>query len=207
MTDSHYSKSEERLNIYSHAIGIGVGVISLIAMLVKSENTIERIVSIVFSASLILLYTTSTLYHSSVEPVRRKFRILDHAMIYVLIAGTYTPVCLITLSESIGTTLLFVIWSLAITGIISKLFFTGKFDRLSTILYVMVGWIAVFAVRPLVTYMSLDGLLWLLSGGICYTIGAVIYSLKTLSFNHAIFHFFVLGGSVCHLVMIYFYVI
>ena len=207
MTGSHYSKSEERLNIYSHALGIIIGTISCIAMLNKSETKIEWVGSLIFGISLILLYTASTLYHSSKEPFRRKLRVLDHAMIYVLIAGTYTPVCLITLAESVGTTLLIVIWAVAIAGIILKLFFTGRFDKLSTVLYVMMGWIAVFAVKPLLTYMSTDGLLWLLYGGICYTLGAVIYSIRNIPFNHAIFHFFVLGGSISHLVMIYFYVL
>ena len=207
MTGSHYSKSEERLNIYSHALGVIIGTISCIAMLNKSETQIEWVGSLIFGISLILLYTASTLYHSSKEPFRRKLRVLDHAMIYVLIAGTYTPVCLITLAESVGTTLLIVIWSVAISGIILKLFFTGRFDKLSTVLYVMMGWIAVFAVKPLLTYMSIDGLLWLLYGGICYTLGAVIYSIRNIPFNHAIFHFFVLGGSISHLVMIYFYIL
>ena len=208
MNNNNYSKSEERLNVFSHGMGIILSVVAFIFLVIKSGNPTEVISSIVFGTSLILLYTASTLYHSTTIPHRRKkFRILDHAMIYVLIAGTYTPVCLITLNKSIGLTLLIIIWTIAFLGVILKLFLTGKYDKLSTILYVLMGWIAVFATRPLLTYMQEDGLLWLLYGGIFYTIGAIIYSIRNIPFNHALFHFFVLGGSICHFVMIYSYVL
>ena len=208
MNNNNYSKSEERLNVFSHGMGIILSVVAFIFLVIKSGNPTEVISSIVFGTSLILLYTASTLYHSTTIPHRRKkFRILDHAMIYVLIAGTYTPVCLITLNKSIGLTLLIIIWTIAFLGVILKLFLTGKYDKLSTILYVLMGWIAVFATRPLLTYMQEDGLLWLLYGGIFYTIGAIIYSIRNIPFNHALFHFFVLGGSICHFLMIYSYVL
>ncbi|MEQ9007977.1 MAG: hemolysin III family protein, partial [Ekhidna sp.] len=138
---------------------------------------------------------------------RAKLRVFDHAAIYVLIAGTYTPICLITLRESIGTILLWVIWGVALCGIILKLFFTGRFDRLSTIMYVIMGWIAIFAIKPLLETMDTQGLIWLLAGGIFYTLGAMLYSIRSLPFNHAIFHFFVLGGSLSHFIMIYIHVL
>lgn len=176
----------------------------MLFMIIKSENSIEIVSSITFGISLITLYLASTLYHSSKNPKRRaRLRIFDHAAIYVLIAGTYTPVCLITLSQSIGTVLLVVIWTVAICGIILKLFFTGKYDRLSTIMYVAMGWIAIFAVKPLLESMETVGLLWLLAGGVFYTLGAILYSIRSLPFNHAVFHFFVLGGSTSHFIMIY----
>ena len=157
---------------------------------------------------MITLYTASTIYHASKEPrLRSKLRIADHAAIYILIAGTYTPVCILTLPDQIGKTLLIVIWSVGIAGVILKLFFTGKYDKLSTVMYVLMGWIAVFAIKPLMDNMSNEGLLWLLSGGIFYTIGAVLYSIKKLPMNHAIFHIFVLGGSASHFAMIYSHVI
>ncbi|GAB4238351.1 MAG: hypothetical protein Tsb0034_13920 [Ekhidna sp.] len=155
-----------------------------------------------------LLYLASTLYHASKDEEKRiKLRIFDHAAIYILIAGTYTPVCLISLKETVGTILLISIWSIALAGVILKLFYTGRFDRASTVLYVLMGWIAIFAVQPLIEALSNPPLLWLLAGGVCYTTGAVIYSIKSISFNHAIFHVFVLGGSTCHYLMIYWYII
>lgn len=203
----HYSAVEERLNILTHALGILASIVALIAMVVKSSTNIELISSFVFGISLIILYSASTLYHASKDKRQRaRLRILDHAAIYVLIAGTYTPVCLITLSDNIGQILLLVIWSVGIAGVILKLFFTGKYDRLSTVMYIAMGWIAIFAIKPLLATMSSGGLLWLLIGGIFYTLGAVLYSIRSLHLNHAIFHVFVLGGSASHFIMIHTYV-
>lgn len=176
-------------------------------MLAKAENSTKVISALIFGASLLILYSASTLYHAAKEPsLRSRLRIFDHAAIYVLIAGTYTPVCLITLSNGIGTTLLYIIWLIAIGGVILKLFFTGRFDRISTILYIAMGWIAIFAISPLFTYMSTEALIWMLSGGIFYTTGAILYSIRRIPFNHAIFHFFVLGGSFSHFVMVYYFI-
>lgn len=208
MSDAQYSPAEERLNIWTHAIGMILSFAGLIFLLLKADTQVATLTSIVFGASLIILYAASTFYHASTHLIKRaKLRVFDHAAIYVLIAGTYTPVCLITLSESVGTLLSVVIWSVAIGGVILKLFFTGRFDKLSTILYVAMGWIAIFAIKPLLVSMSTEGLLWLLTGGVFYTVGAVLYSIRSLPFNHAIFHFFVLGGSASHYWMIYSYVL
>lgn len=208
MSEATYSPAEERLNIWTHAAGMILSFIGLIFLLLKADSDIAIVSSAVFGASLIILYAASTFYHAAKNPVRRaKLRIFDHAAIYVLIAGTYTPVCLITLSESVGTLLCIVIWSVAIGGVILKLFFTGRFDKLSTVLYVAMGWIAIFAIKPLLATMSTEGLLWLLAGGVFYTVGAVLYSIRSLPFNHAIFHFFVLGGSACHYWMVYMHVL
>ena len=204
MPEVHYTPAEERLNVLTHTLGIVLSFVALVAMLIRSDGQAEIISSIIFGVSLIILYTASTLYHAAKAPhTRAKLRIFDHAAIYVLIAGTYTPVCLITLSETMGTTLLVVIWAVAIGGVTLKLFFTGRFDRLSTILYIAMGWIAIFAIKPLLTTMSTEGLLWMLSGGIFYTLGAILYSIRSLPMNHAIFHICVLGGSASHFVMIY----
>ncbi|MEM6643748.1 MAG: hemolysin III family protein [Bacteroidota bacterium] len=134
-------------------------------------------------------------------------RILDHSAIFILIAGTYTPVCLVSLWDSWGQLLLIVIWTIALLGIIAKIFLTGKYDRASTILYVAMGWIAIAIVKPLFDSLSSDALLWLLYGGICYTLGAVLYSFQKIKFNHSIFHLFVLGGSYCHFVMVHNHII
>ena len=161
----------------------------------------------IFGASLIILFAASTIYHSSKKPeLRSRLRIIDHASIYILIAGTYTPFALITLHGTIGWAIFGTTWGLALIGIILKLFFTGKYSIISTITYVLMGWIIVFAIKPLIHNLPLSGLIWLLAGGILYTIGAILYSLKKLKFNHAIFHIFVLFGAFCHFVAVFFYV-
>ena len=162
----------------------------------------------IFGASLIVLYAASTFYHSAKKPeLRRRLRVLDHASIYVLIAGTYTPFTLVTLNGQIGFTIFGTSWGLALTGIILKLFFTGKYKLISTLMYVFMGWIIVFAIKPLINNLSSDGLLWLVAGGMAYTIGAILYSIKKIKFNHAIFHILVLIGSVCHFVSVFLYIL
>ncbi len=203
-----YSTAEENLNIATHAFGAVLSIPGLIFLFLKSETSTARAASLVFGLSLFLLYLASTSYHAAKnEDKRIKLRILDHAAIFVLIAGTYTPVCLLSLWHSWGPYLLVIIWAIAVLGIILKLFFTGRYDRASTILYVAMGWIAVVAIKPLLENLSTASLLWLLAGGICYTVGAVLYSLQRIPFNHAIFHVFVLGGSFCHYIMIYKFII
>jgi len=162
----------------------------------------------IFGMSLISLYAASTFYHSATDSkVRSRLRIIDHATIYVLIAGTYTPFSLVTLNGSIGWMIFGVSWGMALAGITLKLFFTGRFNVLSTLMYVFMGWIIVFAITPLINSLSTEGLFWLFAGGVAYTTGAIIYSIKKIKFNHAIFHIFVLLGSFCHFVSVYFYVL
>ncbi len=158
----------------------------------------------VFGISLIILYGASTLYHSAKDPViRKRWRTVDHAAIYVLIAGTYTPFTLVTLAGPVGTTLFAVCWGMAAVGIFIKVFVTtARFKIVSTAMYVFMGWIIVFAWQPLVAALSGPGLAWLIAGGIAYTLGAVIYIIR-LPYAHSIFHVFVLGGSYCHFVAVY----
>ncbi len=208
MSEAHYSAPEERLNVLTHAFGIIASIVALIVMLIKSDSFIESTAVLAFGISLIILYSASTFYHAAKEPkLRAKLRILDHAAIFTLIAGTYTPVCLITLAESVGPILLYVIWSVGIIGVLLKLFFTGKYDKLSTAMYIAMGWIALFALKPILESMSTEGLLWLLSGGIFYTTGAVLYSIRSIPMNHAIFHICVLLGSFSHFMMIYYWIL
>ncbi|MEQ6166755.1 hemolysin III family protein [Ekhidna sp. MALMAid0563] len=208
MAEVHYTASEERLNVLTHGLGVVLSLVGLVLLLVKSSGATELASSLVFGVSLIILYTASTLYHASKDQnTRARLRIFDHAAIYILIAGTYTPVCLITLDESIGTMLLYIIWGVGLSGVVLKLFFTGKFDRLSTIMYIAMGWIAIFAIKPLLVAMSTEGLLWLLAGGVFYTLGAILYSIRSIPMNHATFHVCVLGGSASHYIMIYFHIL
>jgi hemolysin III len=206
-----YSLLEERINITSHAIGFILSVVALVLLVMHAvlHGHFWHIVSFsVFGISLIALYAASTIYHSAENIVlRSKLRIIDHAAIYVLIAGTYTPFTLITLGGLTGWVIFSVSWGMAFVGIILKIFFTGKYDVISTLMYVFMGWIIVFALEPLIHNLSSEGLFWLVAGGVAYTVGAVLYSIKKIKFNHAIFHVFVLIGSICHFVSVYFYVL
>ncbi|EDP98577.1 hemolysin III family protein [Kordia algicida OT-1] len=206
----YYSPTEEKLNIISHAIGVVLGVIALIFLVARaSENgeAIHMISFIIYGLSIIVLYLASTLYHKATKPrLRNRLRIFDHAAIYLLIAGTYTPFALITLKGTTGWIIFATVWSFAAVGITLKLFFTGKFDKLSTAMYVLMGWIIVFAIKPLMENLSSEGLFWLMAGGVAYTVGAVLYSIRKLPFNHAIFHIFVLLGSIFHFISVYYYV-
>lgn len=205
-----YHKTEERLNVYTHLIGLGLSIVALILLIQKSidQDSVLYLVSFtVFGVSLIILYTASTLYHASKKPkLRERLNIFDHASIYVLIAGTYTPFVLITLKGVVGWWFFGIIWLIAIIGVILKFFFTGRYDKLSTVMYVFMGWIIVFAIKPLIENLGVEGLQWLFFGGIFYTLGAIIYSLRKIKFNHVIFHVFVLLGSFSHFMAIYFYV-
>lgn len=147
-----------------------------------------------------LLYAASTAYHGIRLPrARRLLRILDHAAIYLLIAGTYTPFALISLRGAWGWSLFGLIWALAAIGVVFKVFFTGRFPRTSTVVYLAMGWLALIAVRQLFTHLPLSGLILLFSGGLCYTVGVLFFALDDrMRFNHAIWHIFVLAGSTCH---------
>lgn len=208
---TYYNPKEEKLNVISHAFGLILSVIALVLLVVFAslEGSAWHIVSFsIYGASLIVLYAASTFYHNSKTPkLRYRLNIFDHASIYVLIAGTYTPFTLVVLDGWVGWTIFGVSWGLALTGVILKLFFIGKYDKISTIAYVLMGWLIVFAIKPLVQNLPLEGLLWLLGGGISYTVGAILYSIKSIKYNHAIFHIFVLLGSFCHFIAVFFYVL
>ena len=201
-----YSKKEEQLNIISHGFGLILSIIAFPILLNKSfyySVFWHQISYIIYGISLLILYAASTFYHASKEPkLRRKLNILDHAAIYVLIAGSYTPLCLVALNSELGYIMCGFVWFFAFIGIVLKLFFTGKYDKTSTIMYVLMGWQIVFFIKPLIKALSEVGLFWLIFGGISYSIGAVLYSIKKLKYNHAIFHLFVLLGSLSHFLTI-----
>ena len=206
-----YDPKEEKLNIITHALGLLLSIVALVLLVVNASKygTIWHIVSFsIYGASLIVLYSASTFYHYVQNPkLRYKLNIFDHSAIYVLIAGTYTPFTLVVLKGWVGWTIFGVAWGLAIAGIIFKIFFIGKYDKLSTAAYVLMGWLIVFAIKPLISNLPFEGLMWLLGGGIFYTIGAVLYSFEKIKYNHAIFHIFVLLGSFSHFMAVFFYVL
>jgi len=206
-----YSPLEERINIISHAFGLLLSIVALVLLVERAipyGNTLYVVSFAIFGISLISLYAASTFYHSTRSPrLRARLRIVDHATIYVLIAGTYTPFALVTLNGPVGWTIFTVSWTMAVSGIVLKLFFTGRYELLSTLMYVFMGWIVIFVLKPVVNNLPVAGLVWLVAGGMSYTLGAVIYSIKKVSFNHSIFHIFVLAGSFCHFMAIYYYVL
>lgn len=201
---------EERLNAWSHGLGAALGIVGLILLIVflKQDTPYALFSVIIYGVSIIILFLASTFYHA-VKSERRKhyFRIVDHISIYFLIAGTYTPVLLIVLPDSLGWELFWTVWGIAAFGVILKLFFTGKFETFSTLLYLVMGWLIVFDFSTLADRMATNGLLFLFAGGLFYTVGIVFYAIEKIPFNHVIWHFFVLGGAICHFFMVYYFVI
>jgi len=203
---------------FSHLVGVILSIAGLIALIVRSvtlATPLHTVSYAIYGASLILLYTASTLYHLLKVPKNKEriLRYIDHMMIYVLIAGTYTPICLIALKGIWGTTMLICIWVLAIAGIIVKGLWMNAPRWLSTLIYVLMGWMAIIPIVPLISSIGYSGFHWLLAGGIIYSIGAVIYGTKWPNFSskifgfHEIFHLFILGGSFCHYWLVYKYII
>lgn len=201
---------QERLNAISHAIGAIFGVLGLTSLIIFNSNKTgwSLFSVIIYGISIITLFTASTLYHSVKDEVKKHyFRIIDHISIYFLIAGTYTPVLLITLHQSLGWTLFYTVWGIATFGIVLKLFFTGKFEIFSTLLYLVMGWLIVFDFTNLSKLMDSNGVLLLFFGGLAYTVGIIFYALKKIPYSHVIWHLFVLAGAVFHFFMIFFYVV
>lgn len=200
---------EEQLNAWIHGIGAALGVAGIVLLIMYSHsNTVEVFSVIVYGFSIVILFLASTLYHSiQNESSKHILRIIDHISIYLLIAGTYTPVTLIMLSESRGWLLFGLVWGIAAFGVILKLFFTGRYEFFSVLFYLVMGWLIVFDFSALAENMATNGLLLLFDGGLFYTVGIVFYAIEKIPYNHVIWHLFVLGGAICHFFMIFFYVI
>ncbi len=202
-----YSVLEEKLNIISHGLGLVLACIAFPFLIIKSlnyEGFWHPASFIIYGLSMIVLYAASTFYHAAKDPKkRRKLNIFDHSAIYLLIAGSYSPFCLVGLDSSLGWYMFVFVWIFALTGIILKLFFTGRFDKLSTAMYLLMGWQVLFFIKPLMGNISTSGFQFLIAGGISYSVGAILYSIRKLPYNHFIFHVFVLLGSLCHFIAIY----
>ncbi|MBC7472985.1 MAG: hemolysin III family protein [Candidatus Sericytochromatia bacterium] len=203
---------EEIINSITHGFGAFISVIATIFLVISSlpfqDKGIHLISALIYGTSMILLYSASSVYHAVQDPISKsKLKIVDHACIYLLIAGTYTPFFLIAIKGNYGLILMSIIWGLAFSGVIFKLFFyTHKLNFLSTILYLMMGWISVFIVPTLLKTIPFYGLVWLIIGGILYTLGTIFYIKDNNKYFHAIWHLFVLGGSVSHYIAVLFYV-
>lgn len=195
---------EEKWNAYSHALGIVLAIIGSLLLFQKNLTATPYLQGsvLVYCISLVLLFMASTVYHSVQNPkLKKKLRIWDHISIYYLIAGTYTPVCLTVLLPSKGWLLFYLVWGIALFGTILKLFFTGKFEVFSLVLYGVMGWIIVIDLPYLTQHMSSEGLWYLALGGFFYTFGILFYAIKKIPYNHLIWHFFVLGGAISHWLM------
>lgn len=205
-----FSRKEEVVNWVTHGIAALASVAGIVFMLCKisPDSEIDKWISLgIYSFSLVALYSASTIYHFVRSAKWKKaFRIVDHAAIYIKIAGTYTPFLLLALQDSYGWEVFVGMWTLVVAGIIFKLFFVDRFNLLSTAIYVGMGWVAIFLLVPLYQALSLEVLAYLLAGGICFTSGVAFYLWKKLPFSHAIWHVFVIGGSAFHFAGIYLYV-
>jgi len=193
---------EEIANAITHGIGLLLSIAGFVVLLVLAalRGTAWHIVACsIYGATLICLYAASTLYHAVISPrVKRALRIFDHSAIYLLISGTYTPFLLVSLRGPWGWSLLGVIWGLALAGVLFKFWFVERFAILSTAVYIAMGWLVVIAAKPVITHLSLTAIIWLLAGGLAYTGGVIFFAAKRIPYSHAIWHLFVLAGSICH---------
>lgn len=202
-----YSKKEEIANSLTHGLGVIFGITALIILLIysiRAKDILSIIAFSIYGFCLILMYLSSTLYHSiSNKKAKEILRVFDHSSIFLFIAGTYTPVALLSLEGSLRVGIMIAIWSIAIIGVIFKIFTAGKFDKykaISLIIYIAMGWLAIFTFKSIVRMTSLKFMLWILGGGLTYTLGTIFYSNKKIPYNHAIWHLFVLGGTVLHFI-------
>ena len=198
------SKGEEIANFVSHTVGAGLAILGFI--IAAWFNNIPAIISyIVFSLGLMVLYTMSSIYHG-LKPSKAKnvFEILDHSSIYFLIAASYTPFLVLGLKSKIGITLLIIQWVICALGITFKAFFTGKFKGISTVVYLIMGWMIVFSWNELISKVSPISIIFLVTGGILYSLGTIFYMWKVCKFNHMIWHIFVVLGSIAHYIAIWF---
>src|SRR5690625_2288817 len=200
------ARGEEIANVFTHGLGAlaslggGAVVITLAAMM---GDPWQLISAIVFCLSLLLLYAASTIYHAvRDELIKARLKVVDHCAIFILIAGTYTPFTLVGLRGGWGWTLFSIVWGLAVAGIIFKLFCTGRLKVLSTLMYIGMGWLVLIAIKPMLRELPLMALVWLLIGGLAYTVGTIFYHNKRIPYSHAIWHMFVLGGSTCHFIAV-----
>ena len=208
---NEFSLTEEIWHAITHGIGLALSIAALTIMVAyssQSGSTLSVLASILFGITLIILYGASTLYHALTHhELKKKFQQFDHASIYILIAGSYTHVTLISLGDTLGYSIFGVVWAVSIFGIYLKFAYPGRFEKLSLVLYLLLGWLIVIAIKPLFEVMDTGGLWLLLIGGLFYTFGVIFYVWDNLPFNHAIWHLFVMGGSISHFFMVLLYVI
>ena len=206
-----YTRGEEIANAITHGIAALLSIAGMVLLIVFSSKMGDKwyvISYTIYGISMFILYLGSTLYHSITNPkAKRVFRIIDHSSIYLLIAGTYTPFTLTILRDSVGWIIFWIVWIMAIIGIVMKVFWVGKYDVASTLLYIFMGWIIIFAIKILLIKLSTAAIVLLVSGGIIYTLGALLYMFDKIPYNHAIWLLFVMGGTSCHFFCILLYLL
>lgn len=197
---------EELANVITHAVGVAASIVAIptLTIVAVHNSTASGVVAaVVFGATLLALYLASTIYHAARTPtLKARLQVVDHSAIYVLIAGSYTPFTIVALGPGWGWSLFGVVWGLAVAGVVFKLFFTGRFNLFSTVLYVAMGWLALIAVVPLAHAVKPAALAWLVAGGIAYTAGTPFYHTTRFRYAHAVWHVFVLAGSFCHAIAV-----
>lgn len=208
LAQNRWELLEESANFLTHALGFVLSLVGFYFLVIAAQGDLIKLVSAaVFGSSLVLLYMASTLYHGAQDTnTKHRLKIFDHCAIYVLIAGSYTPITLVTLGGTSGWMLFWIVWSFAIVGVIYKLFFVNHFPVLSTFFYLMMGWLVVFFIEPLMNGLPEGGLYLLIGGGLAYTLGSVIYIIEKPLFHHAIWHLFVMTGSTCHYLTVLLYI-
>jgi len=204
-----FTLGEEIFNSITHGIGSGLsiaGLVILVVLAVLNGDVYQIIGFSIFGASLVLMYLSSTLYHGIQQPrAKHVFKIFDHSAIYLLIAGSYTPFLLVGIRGTTGWTLLAIVWLIALIGITMKVLFIDRFHVLSVIMYLGMGWLCVFAFSEMMSSIHIGGIIWLAAGGILYTIGVIFYAMQKIPYMHGVWHFFVLGGSLCHYFAVLFF--
>ena len=206
-----YTLGEDLANAISHGRGAGLSVAALVLCVVQAarHGTAAGVVGAsIYGATLIVLYTMSTLYHAITNQSARKvLRVFDHVSIYLLIAGTYTPITLVTIRGAMGWVIFGVVWGMAVLGIVLNSVSIEKFKKFSIVSYIMIGWAVVIGMRQVIENMPKNGLVFLVIGGVLYTVGIIFYALKKVKYMHSVWHLFVLAGSIMHFFCVYLYVL
>lgn len=207
-----YTLGEELVNSISHGLGAVFGVVALVLCVVfgaRNGDAWKVVSGAIYGASMIVLYTISTIYHAlGINRAKKVFRTIDHCSIYFLIAGTYTPYCLVAMRESVGIVIFAIVWTAAIVGITLNAISVQKFRIVSMIIYIAMGWTIIFSIRDLIASVALPGVILLTIGGVVYTVGAVAYGIgKKCKYMHSVFHFLALAGSILHFISVFGYVI
>ncbi|HHW97249.1 MAG TPA: hemolysin III family protein [Oligoflexales bacterium] len=202
---------EEIANSIIHGIGALLSIAGLVLMVVFSaiHGTAIHVVAVsIFGASLILLYSASTIYHAITNPrAKRVLQIIDHSSIFILIAGTYTPFTLVSIGGAQGWAIFGVVWGMAVLGVVFKAFFTGRYEFIAVTMYLIMGWLIVIAIKPLWNALDFWGIVWLIAGGLSYSVGVIFYVWDRFPFAHSVWHLFVLAGSICHFFAVLFHVV
>lgn len=212
LLSKRYTFKEELANSITHGLGVLFGIVSLIVLLfisIKKQSLVSIVAFSIYGACLILMYLSSTLYHSIPhEKAKQILRVFDHSSIFLFIAGTYTPIALLTMTGRLRVGVLVAMWGIAVSGVLFKIFTFGKFDKFKAVslgIYIGMGWLTVLTIKPIIQMTSIGFFMWVLAGGLIYTLGTIFYSIKKIPYNHAIWHLFVLAASVAHFVGILIY--